>query len=223
MFIALSVAVHAWALMLLPGDTRETSRNAQVQALEVVLLKPELPPVMLSPSPPAAEPTALRPQSARKPVVIAQPQPKIIPQPEFTSPSPAVMEAPPAPVPAASPQPAAPVMEFRALPTEAKVKTSAVEPLVAPSFNATYLRNPPPRYPLIARRNGEQGTVTLRVLVSREGLPASVDIERTSGFPPLDHAAREAVRSWRFAPARRGAQAVEAWVLVPIVFRLEDA
>jgi protein TonB len=106
---------------------------------------------------------------------------------------------------------------------EAKVQTTDAEALVAPSFNAAYLRNPPPRYPPVARRNGEQGTVTLRVLVSREGLPASVDIEKTSGFPPLDNAAREAVRSWRFAPARWGPLAVEAWVLVPIVFRLEDA
>jgi protein TonB len=103
------------------------------------------------------------------------------------------------------------------------VNTAAAELLVAPSFNAAYLRNPAPRYPLVARRNGEQGTVTLKVLVSRDGQPASVDIERTSGSPILDNAAREAVRSWRFTPARRGAQAVEAWVLVPIVFRLEDA
>lgn len=96
-------------------------------------------------------------------------------------------------------------------------------PLTPPLFNAAYLRNPPPRYPLAARRNGEQGTVTLRVLVDREGMLASVAIEKTSGFALLDNAAREAVRAWRFAPARRGNQAVEAWVLVPVVFRLEDA
>ncbi len=215
MFIALSVAVHVWALLLLPGDTRETGRNAQVQALEVVLLKPDPPPVVLSPSAPAAVPAPARPQAARKSEVITQP--KSVNPPAF------VMEAPRAPVPAVPPVPAAPIAESRAPAAQAKAEITVAEPLVAPSFNAAYLRNPPPRYPLVARRNGEQGTVTLRVLVSREGLPASVDVEKTSGFPPLDHAAREAIRSWRFAPARRGTQAVEAWVLVPVVFRLEGA
>lgn len=222
-FIALSVAVHVWALLMLPGDMRETGRIAQVQALEVVLLKPEPPPVVLKSIPPAAAPAAQRPQPARKPAVVAQPKPVFNPQPEPVQPSPVAMEAPPAPAPVASPQPALAVTESPSAPKDVKVNTAGAEPLVAPSFNAAYLRNPAPRYPLVARRNGEQGTVTLRVLVSRDGLPASVDIERTSGSPPLDNAAREAVRSWRFAPARRGAQAVEAWVLVPIVFRLEDA
>lgn len=106
---------------------------------------------------------------------------------------------------------------------QAAATAPAEAPLTPPVFNAAYLRNPPPRYPIAARRNGEQGTVTLRVLVDREGLPASVAIEKTSGFAPLDNAAREAVRAWRFVPARRGSQAVEAWVLVPVVFRLEDA
>ncbi|MBI2509585.1 MAG: energy transducer TonB, partial [Betaproteobacteria bacterium] len=92
-----------------------------------------------------------------------------------------------------------------------------------PSFSAAYLRNPPPRYPLAARRAGEQGTVTLRVLITREGLPARVELEKSSGSGHLDAAALEAVRSWRFEPARRGAEPVESWHLVPIVFRLEGA
>ena len=39
----------------------------------------------------------------------------------------------------------------------------------------------------------------------------------------LDAAAAEAVKRWHFVPARRGTEAVEAWVRVPIEFRLEDA
>ena len=34
-------------------------------------------------------------------------------------------------------------------------------------------------------------------------------------------AAREAVARWRFVPARRGDIAIESWVLVPIVFKLQ--
>lgn len=90
-----------------------------------------------------------------------------------------------------------------------------------PVFNAGYLRNPPPTYPLVARRNGEQGTVVLRVRVTRDGMPASVDIEKTSRSSHLDDAALETVRTWRFVPARQNGQPVEAWVLVPVVFKLE--
>jgi periplasmic protein TonB len=93
--------------------------------------------------------------------------------------------------------------------------------IAPPRFDATYLQNPPPRYPLVARRRGEEGTVTLRVHVRRDGVPASVRLEKTSGSSVLDNAALEAVRAWRFAPARQGGEAVDAWVLVPIVFRLE--
>lgn len=91
----------------------------------------------------------------------------------------------------------------------------------SPAFNAGYLHNPPPPYPLVARRNGEQGTVILRVRVTRDGMPASVDIEKPSSSSHLDDAALETVRTWRFVPARQNGQPVEAWVLVPVVFKLE--
>jgi protein TonB len=85
------------------------------------------------------------------------------------------------------------------------------------------LRSPAPRYPDAARRAGQQGTVTLRVLVTREGLPARVGVEKSSGSPYLDNAAVEAVKAWRFTPARQGAERIESWMLVPVVFRLEGA
>lgn len=103
---------------------------------------------------------------------------------------------------------------------KAQVASVAVTP---PTFNAAYLRNPAPHYPVAARRSGEQGTVTLRVLVSREGLPVRVDVEKSSGSTHLDAAALEAVKAWRFTPARQGTDAIESWMLVPIVFRLEGA
>jgi protein TonB len=45
-------------------------------------------------------------------------------------------------------------------------------------------------------------------------------LERTSGSSHLDEAAMEAVRRWRFTPAMRGKEVVEAWVLVPVEFQL---
>jgi protein TonB len=218
-WIAASAAVHALAFGGLPGSPAREAERPRVSVLDVVLLEVGTP-VPAAPRPPVARP---------------QPQPR--PAPRLLSPL-AAAPAAPAPVAPAPVAPAPPVAE-RAAPAPAApaaapsdhrnaaaaepAAAAAPAPLTPPLFNAAYLRNPPPRYPLAARRNGEQGTVTLKVLVTRDGAAASVALEKSSGSLQLDAAALEAVRHWRFVPARQGAQPVEAWVLVPIVFRLEDA
>ena len=68
---------------------------------------------------------------------------------------------------------------------------------------------------------GEEGRVVLRVMVSAEGLPLSVEVKQASGFRRLDEAAMAAVERWRFVPARRGATAIESSVLVPLQFTLK--
>jgi protein TonB len=94
-------------------------------------------------------------------------------------------------------------------------------PVVPPSFLADYLHNPPPPYPASSRRIGEQGRVVLRVLVNPQGEPEQVELRTSSGSPRLDTSALETVRRWKFVPARQGERPVAAWVLVPILFRLE--
>lgn len=93
--------------------------------------------------------------------------------------------------------------------------------LVSPRFDAAYLQNPPPVYPPLARRMGEQGRVLLRVRVAADGLAHQVELKTSSGSPRLDHAALDTVKRWRFVPARQGDQSVAAWVVVPISFSLE--
>ena len=105
--------------------------------------------------------------------------------------------------------------------TAAEAASPAVVAVAPARINAAYLHNPLPRYPAAARRAGEQGTVMLRVLVTRDGTAARVEIDKSSGSPHLDAAARETVRAWRFKPARRGTEAIESWMVVPVMFRLE--
>ena len=82
---------------------------------------------------------------------------------------------------------------------------------------------PKPKYPDTARRDGKEGRVLLRVLVNEEGRTASVEVNRSSGVEVLDQAALEAIKHWRFSPARYGEKPVESWVRIPIDFRLTDA
>ncbi|PYO12174.1 MAG: hypothetical protein DMD75_08160 [Candidatus Rokuibacteriota bacterium] len=77
-----------------------------------------------------------------------------------------------------------------------------------------------PSYPSSARRMGIQGMTTLRVYVAADGRVTEVLIHDSAGHPDLDNAAAEAVKRWHFEPARRGAEAVGIWVLLPVEFRL---
>lgn len=95
----------------------------------------------------------------------------------------------------------------------------AVPPVLSPPrFDAGYLHNPAPDYPVLSQRLGEQGRVLLRVHVSAEGQAQEVLLQQSCGHARLDEAARRAVQRWRFVPARLGTLAVAAWVVVPIRF-----
>jgi protein TonB len=88
---------------------------------------------------------------------------------------------------------------------------------------ARYSQTPKPVYPESARSEGREGRVLLRVLVDDQGRTKAVEINRSSGSEALDRAAAEAIRRWRFHPARYGDKTVESWLRIPIEFRLADA
>lgn len=113
---------------------------------------------------------------------------------------------------------AVPVVEQKAA-----AKSAPVEEVVEqPKFGVAYLNNPAPSYPRLSRRMGEEGRVLLKVLVSAEGAANSVTIEKSSGSARLDQSALDSVKRWRFVPARKGSQALSAYVLVPINFSLDS-
>jgi protein TonB len=102
------------------------------------------------------------------------------------------------------------------------VEGAADAPTYQPAgFNAAYLHNPAPDYPSVSRRLGEQGKVLLRVQITADGAADSVALQTSSGSTRLDQAALEAVKKWRFVPAKRGGQAVSASVVVPVSFSIE--
>lgn len=86
-----------------------------------------------------------------------------------------------------------------------------------------YRTTPRPEYPEDARRAGREGRVLLRVLVDDQGRSQQVEINRSSGSDLLDRAAVDAIKNWRFYPARYGDRAIESWIKIPIEFALANA
>jgi protein TonB len=60
----------------------------------------------------------------------------------------------------------------------------------------------------------------LKTEVLADGSVGRVLIQRSSGNPELDRAAKAAVSQWQFSPARQGEKRIKAWVMIPIRFRL---
>lgn len=160
-------------------------------------------------TPPTVEPPRPPPEAVRPKPRPVQRQPL---RQTPVEPAPLIVDAP-ATSPAAVPPPPEPAPV---------VVIATPPPVVPPSFDAAYLRNPPPAYPLMSRRREEQGKVLLRVHVSAEGTASQALVHVSSGHQRLDEAAMQAVLRWRFVPAKQGDRPVAAWVLVPIVFSLQN-
>ena len=138
--------------------------------------------------------------------------------PQLTRPAP-VEHPPPRRVAVARPLAVAP-----AQPAVAPVPApaAAAAPLLPAHPVAGMESDRPPVYPEVARRRGQQGRVVLEVSVSAEGMPVSVRVAQSSGYPSLDTAAQTAVERWRFVPATRGGAPVSAVAEVPVRFRLTE-
>lgn len=115
-----------------------------------------------------------------------------------------------------------PVLEPVLAKAPPKAEPIMEEKIDPPRFGVSYLNNPAPDYPAMSRRAGEEGRVVMKVLVSAEGLAEDVQIEHTSGSDRLDHAAVNAVKRWRFIPAKKNNQPLSAYVLVPMKFSLDS-
>jgi len=79
-----------------------------------------------------------------------------------------------------------------------------------------------PPYPHIAREQGWEGTVVLRIKVNREGSVEAITTRKSSGFPILDDNALQSVKTWTFEPAKDGEFAISTTVDLPIRFDLDE-
>ena len=165
--------------------------------------------------PPHTQRTAASPLAAERAVAALAPQAL-----------PTGSDAVPHPVdrPTASPPPVQSQSNLTARPSHGAVgavPSDTVETVPA-QYAGIALGNRSPAYPYAARRIGVEGRVVIGVTVGRDGFVANAAIAESSGHRLLDRAALEAVRNWRFIPAKRAGQPVASTIAVPIVFRLAN-
>ncbi|WP_434130818.1 energy transducer TonB [Sporomusa sphaeroides] len=79
-----------------------------------------------------------------------------------------------------------------------------------------------PAYPDDARQDGFTGTVGVKIEVLANGRTGEVRLARSSGRSSMDEAALQAVRKWRFVPAKDegSGQVIRCFTTLTVVFKL---
>lgn len=208
--------LHVWGLQQL-SKPEEIITPAQPLMMEVSMI-----------AIPAAKPSVAPPRPAPPPPPEKKPPPKVVPPKPQAKKAPPILQKSPdyAPVePVLQPQPApanntAPSSPASSAPVDTPAPSAPQ--FTEANFKANYAHNPKPEYPTIAKSRGWQGKVLLRVQVSAEGLSDTVAVEQSSGHEMLDESALQAVKQWKFIPAKRGDTPVASSVIVPIIFTLRE-
>jgi protein TonB len=205
--LVIVIGLHvAFFYALRSGLLHQTAKTPLPKEIYVKLISEDPAP---QPHPQPAEPKTVPvvqkpvPKPTPKPVVKREPSPKAISEPTPpTPPQPPVEAAPPAPP--APPAPAAPA------------------PPAAPKIvsGVAYINAPRPVYPPLDARMGNEGTVTLRVLINDKGRAEKIDIRKSSGSPRMDEAARDAVMRATFKPYIEDGKAIPVYAIIPINFTL---
>lgn len=83
---------------------------------------------------------------------------------------------------------------------------------------AKLIKNPPPQYPVLARRARIEGTVRLQAIISKDGSVQKVEV--ISGHAVLAQAAVEAVQQWRYKATELNGEPVEVVTNIDVVFKM---
>lgn len=122
------------------------------------------------------------------------------------------------------PAPNKPVPEFgRPLPPSTAAQRLASPPPATQAETeqvAVEIYNPPPEYPLAARRRKIEGYVLVEVTVLKDGTCGEAKIVEQSDFSAFGESALQSVRTWKFQPATRDGQPVQSTQRIRFTFKL---
>ena len=211
----LALLLHGMVLLWFTTQAAPLAFSAAAP-LPMIAMELSAPPAPLNPQPiaPTEPPKPIVPPKPDKPKL--KPKPKVKPSERLVKQLEERKTNEPEPTPVSAPAAAAPqALNHNAL---AAPRNDTYMPA---DSNLAYLNNPKPVYPMIARQRQWQGLVLLRVYVGADGQALQVNLQRSSGHETLDDAALDAVRKWKFVPAKRGDVAEASWATVPIQFELD--
>jgi protein TonB len=206
---AASAALHAaavlgWGARDEPPRTDRAVLELRLEAASAASAGDTYPlPFLDLPPPPEVDVSPDRePVFALEPPVVAEAD--VLPEPALEAPAQDV-----APGPAFRPADGrVAIRPFRRVPSGRAEAARPAFPRRAASSGApqvegavAWATNRPPAYPPPSRARGEQGVVVLHVGLDDTGAVVEAVVVESSGFPLLDAAALDAVRTWRFRPA----------------------
>lgn len=209
--IAVVVLVHALALWGLHKASLGNPLQVIVPARMLAEFVTPAPPAASeapapTPQPPPAPAPTPRSQPAAPTLAVADAPLKVL-----TPIGPSPRSAPPAPE-------ASRIVLPQPRPETEQATAQMPEIVVRPSSQPSDSLNPAPPYPATSRHLREAGRVVVRVLITADGQPIDVVLQRSSGFERLDQISLETVRTWRFDPAAYRSNSETRWVHIPINF-----
>ena len=234
--VALSLALHASALLGLSLVRPAPQPEAAIAAFDLVMLttEPASAPAAPQPIPPAdpePEPSAAASVPSPPPEPSIAPAPPVLPsrpvqrepaRPPLAQaparppvraaaprPQPAGMQAPPAPP--AAPAPAVPQIAPPPLAQSSPAWLAGVSEWLQSHRS----------YPEMARRLGQQGIVMVHFVADHDGRVLEVSLVRGSGTEALDQAAQALLRNARLPPFPPDMPVAQQSLTVPIRYRLD--
>lgn len=205
--LAIAIAAHAGVLALI------------LTFKPTVLQHPFDPPIVIEtiPLPPIAHPKPDPKPQPRPSDQRPDPHPQPPPVPVDTSPPisdpNAVDSFPP-------PQPTQPPADPGVGTAEPPAQPPVQPVLVGPAIDARYARDLQPPYPPAMERMEQEGSVTVRIQIGRDGRVLDVLLVRTDADDFFTATKAWALRKWRFRPATSDGEPVVGWLTKTVVFKI---
>ncbi|VVE47075.1 energy transducer TonB [Pandoraea terrigena] len=210
---AIAAAIIVIHIAALVGLTHLRNTPEQATIVPTVFTATIIPP-QPKPAPPHASPPKPAPEPPKPKVAPPPPKPRV--------PAPNAISQKAEPV--APPQPTAEPVKDTA-PVAPPAPPTPV-PAAAPPGRVEGLKlecpDPPLIYPTQSRRLGEEGVVTVRMVINTQGRVSGADIVKSSGYPRLDKAAIESAYKMRCAAPMKDGRAVETTAMKPFRFNIDN-
>lgn len=87
--------------------------------------------------------------------------------------------------------------------------------------NPVPVKTPPPRYPESLKREGISGVVAVILVIDEKGTITDASISKSSHHD-FEKPALDAVKTWKFKPAKKDGNPVKVRVTIPLRFNVSD-